>query len=158
MLNQGTLNQLPTLKPFILTEKFILSDNIFNLLHKGPSFIPSNKILKCRYVASINDFIRKFQWIMILKNQSYKSFKVPIPRSTRWPPKNSISAKLKNTCEQILYSCLNILNKSNLPKSSADLSLAKELKNSNDYIITKVDKGSNWIITCLLYTSPSPRD
>ena len=137
---------MPTLNPYILTDKFTLNDNIFNLLYKGPSFIPHYVIPKCSYLHSINDFIRKLQWLFIIKNHSHIKSRVPLKRSSKWPADNLINKHLKTICDKIRYSCLNIINNSSNDINSADLNLANEIKSNANFKISKVDKGSNWVI------------
>ena len=107
---------------------------------------PHAFINKQKYYLQVKDFIRKLQWFTIIKNQNFETNRIPISKSNKWPNEKLINKNLKQICNKITNSCSEIIQKSFHPEDSNDYTLAQNLKNEQNFIITKVDKGSNWAI------------
>ena len=58
----------------------------------------------------INDFIRKLQWNLVFKRNTFSNRnRFGIKKSQQWVKSNLISPHIKNICDKIYNSCFQIL-------------------------------------------------
>jgi len=141
MLKSETLHKILLMKPFILTSKFVPSDQNIDLLYKGPKYCFENTQNFNHYLHMIKDFIRKLQWNIIFKKNSFSNRnRFGVKKSTNWVSERLITPKVKSISTKILNSCISMIKNNNITQSPIP-SLPDNVKYS------VADKGSNWVIT-----------
>jgi len=128
------------MRPFILTSKFIPTDDNIALLYKGPNFcFPYYTSFKT-YINFINEFIRKLQWNIIFKKNTFSNKnRFGIKPSTNWVSKKLITPSVQNICNKIYHSTYQLL-KDKYTTESIATNLSPDVK------YCTADKGSNWVI------------
>jgi len=129
-------------RPYILTNKFKPTDSNIEILSKGPSFCPPFYPKFNIYITFLNDFIRKLQWHLILKNRTRASLnRFGNKKSTKCASQTLINRDIKLLCNKIFNSSMEILKRHYFFQP-----FDNKVSNSDSIKFTVADKGSNWVI------------
>jgi len=129
------------MKPFILTSNFVPTDDNIQLLSKGPNYCFINTSSMKQYINLINDFIRKLQWNILFKKNSFSNKnRFGLKKSVNWVSDKLLTTQVKSLSSKIFNSSLKLLKdgfKNHQPFHT--------LPSNVHYSVA--DKGSNWVIT-----------
>jgi len=128
------------MRPFILTSDFIPTDDNISLLYKGPNYCFPNYSSFKNYLNFINDFIRKLQWNLLYKKNTFSNKnRFGVKPSTNWVSKKVMTFNVQQLSNKIYHSSLKILKNMYIRKT-IDINISNNVK------YCTADKGSNWVI------------